>query len=399
MPRFADIRGQDEAHALLRLAVARGRLPHAVLFHGTKGVGKTSTAFALAQFLNCDAPTEADSCGTCPSCRKIDRLQHPDLHWIFPMSGSLRGEARSKHIRATIDARLAAGIHALTYKESAAIAIGRSEDLRDGSVGELRIQAGITPVEARVKVFVVSEAERMTAEAANSLLKVLEEPPPNNLIVLTAQRPSALLTTIVSRCQSVRFRDLREDEVAEMLIERVRLAVSGPDGKPLKPPPPPVPLDPAHAPLLAALSRGSVSLAAALLEEDSDVVGQRDRAVAFLNFPDGDPRLHDAVDEIARMENRSAVVRLLDFGLLWLGDLLRAATGSDVPLANRDRADEVRRQAAALTVDEIRRRARLIEEARRAMEGNVYMRLVLYGLVEGLHRAGNTPPRREAVAR
>jgi DNA polymerase-3 subunit delta' len=395
MPRFADIRGQDEAHALLRLAVARERLPHAVLFHGTRGIGKTSTAFALAQFLNCAAPTETDSCGVCASCRKIDRLHHPDVHWIFPMAGSLKGEQRGAHIRATIEARLEPGIHALTYKESASIAIGRDQDLRTGSVGEVRFQAGITPVEAQVKVFVVSDAERMTAEAANSLLKVLEEPPPHNLIVLTAQRPSALLKTIVSRCQSVRFRDLREDEVAEMLMERVRIPVLVPKGEP---PVPPAPPSLAHAALAAALSRGSAANAAALLDEETDVVSLRDRAVAFLAFPPGDPRLHDAVDAIAAMGDRSAVARFLDFGALWLGDLLRIATGSEVPIANRDREDAVRREAVGMTVTEIRRRARLLDEARRAMEGNVYMRLVLYGLIEGLHRAEGAP-RREALTR
>jgi DNA polymerase-3 subunit delta' len=262
-------------------------------------------------------------------------------------------------------------------------------------VGEVRFQAGITPVEAQVKVFVVSDAERMTAEAANSLLKVLEEPPPQNLIVLTAQRPSALLKTIVSRCQSVRFRDLREDEVAEMLVERVRLPVPVPKGEP---PVPPAPPSLAHAALAAALSRGSAANAAALLDEETDVVSLRDRAVSFLAFPPGDPRLHDAVDAIAAMGDRSAVARFLDFGALWLGDLLRIATGSEVPIANRDREDAVRREAAGMTVAEIRRRARLLDEARRAMEGNVYMRLVLYGLIEGLHRAEGAP-RREALTR
>ncbi len=391
MPRFADIRGQEDAQERLRLAAARGRLPHALLFHGTRGVGKTSTAFALAQFLNCEAPTEADSCGACPSCRKIDRLQHPDLHWIFPMAGSLRGEQRAAHIRATIDARLEPGIHALSYKESASIAIGREQDLRAGSVGELRIQAGITPVEARVKVFVVSEAERMTAEAANSLLKVLEEPPPDNLILLTAQRPSALLKTIVSRCQSLWFRDLREDEVEDLLVERARVPVGS--GRETAPP------AREDAALLAALARGSLTRAAASLEEAEDAKGLRDRAVAFLSLPPGDPRLHEAVDAIAALGDRSVVAQLLDFGLLWTGDLLRAATGSGVLLANRDREEELRRQAAGLTVAAIRRRARLLEEARRAMDGNVYMRLVLYGLVEGLHRAGDAAPRREAFTR
>ncbi len=394
MPRFADIQGQERAHALLRRAAERGRLPHAYLFHGTRGVGKTTTAFALAQFLNCEAPTAEDSCGECPSCRKFMHLRHPDLHWIFPMAGSeggkrLKGDARAEHVRAILDERLSPGIHGLTYPGSAVIAIGRDEDSVVGSVGELRRQAGYAPVEARVKVFVVSEADRMTTEAANSLLKILEEPPPDNLLVLTTDRPSGLLDTIVSRCQAVRFRDLAEDAVAALLVERAEAAAeAAASAKGRKKPAVRVPT-PEAAALAAALARGSLTYAQNLLDSGDDVVEQRDQALAFLRLPAGDPRLHEEVKELSRAEtgakgrptvDRRAAGRLIEFGLLWQADLLRAATGSDVSPANRDRAAEIRAEAADLDVPTLRRRIQALEEARRAMEGNVFMPLVLYRL-------------------
>jgi DNA polymerase-3 subunit delta' len=374
MPRFADIRGQDRAHGLLRLAVSRGRLPHAYLFHGVKGVGKTTTAFALAQYLNCEARTEDDSCGRCPSCRKIAHLQHPDVHWIFPMAGSLKSDKRAEHIRKTTDALLEPGIHALSYPGAASIGIGRDIDSLAGSVGELRKQAGYGSMEARVKVFVVSEAERMTTEAANSLLKILEEPPPDNLLVLTTQRPRELLDTIVSRCQLLRFRDLNEDEIVGLLAERVRLgATRKTEGEPP---------DPRAARLAAALARGSVTHAADLIGED--VVELRNQALGFLNLHPGDPRLHAAIKDLVQQKDRAVVARIIDFGLLWLGDLLRAAAASDVPLANRDLEKQARAAAASLPVEEIRRRSQVLEQARAAMNGNVYLPLVLHGLANGL---------------
>ena len=389
MPRFADVHGQEAAHALLRRAAAKDRLPHAFLFHGVKGSGKTTTAFALAQFLNCEAPSEADACGRCAPCRRIDAFGHPDVHWIFPMAGSLKGDKRHKHIRDTIAERTSGGIHVLGYAGAASIGIGRDEDARAGSVGELRSQAGYAPVEARVKVFVVTEAERMHHEAANSVLKVLEEPPEQNLLVLTAQRPNELLTTIVSRCQTVRFRDLSEEEIQSLLVERARLVDGETEGRKKKETRPPTPEE---AALAAALGRGSLTRAAALVQED--VTALRDQALAFLGLPTGDPRVHEAVQDLAGRKDRSLIERLLDFGLLWQGDLLRALSGSALPLANRDREGDARAEAARTSLEEIRRRTRALEDARRAMAGNVYLPLVLYNLNQALagEPAASFPP-------
>ncbi len=383
MPRFADIRGQDRAHDLLRRAAGRGRLPHAYLFHGTKGVGKTSTAFALAQFVNCAAPAGPEPCGQCPSCRKYNHLHHPDFHWIFPMAGSaggkrLKGDARAEHVKRTREERLTPGIHGLSYTGSAGIAIGRDEDTMVGSVGELRREAGYAPVESRVKVFVITEAERMTQEASNSLLKVLEEPPPDNLLVLTTDRPSGLLDTIISRCQSVRFRDLSEEEIVGLLKERVRILRDPRKKKTSESDPP---SDEAAA-LAAALAGGSLTRAADLVTED--IVRDRDDAVGFLGLEPGDPRIHEKVSELNAAKDRRLISRLIEFGLLWQGDLLRAATGAPVSLANRDREAQVRGQAAAAGIEEIRRRTRALEEAKRALEGNGFVPLVLYALVHGM---------------
>lgn len=401
MPRFADIRGQARALEQIRLALARDRLPHAYLFHGTRGVGKTETAFALAQVLNCERPADGgDACGACRPCRNLARLHHPDLHWIFPMPGSekgkpLKGDRRAGHVQETIETRLAPGIHGLSFPRAASIAIGRDDDSRVGSVGELRQQAGYAPMEARVKVFVVSEADRMTREAANSLLKVLEEPPPENLLVLTTSRPGDLPDTIVSRCQSVRFRDLSEEEIVDLIGERGLWQPPRRRGKEWER----AEVAPEAPALAAALSRGSLTRAVELLEEEN-VVARRDQALEFLRLRSGDPDLAGAIRELEKSasaeggkaapgEDRRVVERVLDFGLLWLGDLLRAATGSDLPPANRDREAEVRALARGLRTADIHRMIAVLEEARAALRGNVYRPLVLYPVVLGLE--GMTP--------
>lgn len=414
MPRFADIQGQDTAHDLVRRAVSRDRLPHAYLFEGTQGVGKTTTALALAQFLNCASPIGNDSCGECLSCRKIDRFQHPDIHWIFPMPGSekgkrLRAAERIDHMEEVREKRLAPGlenqprrIHGLSYAGAASIAIGRDEDTRPGSIAEVRKEAGYAPMEGKTKVFIITEAERMKREAANSLLKVLEEPPPNNLLILTTHRPGDLLDTISSRCQTVRFRDLTEEEIVRLVTERGGWHFEAPEGKRkrewVRRPP-----DGKDALLAAALSRGSVTRASTLAHKKLRV--WRDTAIEFLSLQPGNPDLHRMIRELDKdiefepaekasaAENDRRVIELvLDLGLLWYGDLLRASTGSGVPLVNRDREREVRRAVSNLSVDEIRRRVTVLENARTELRGNVYRILVLYTLILKLNGMGERVP-------
>ena len=397
MPRLAEITGQDAVHDRLRTSLRRGKLPHAYLFVGAPGVGKTSTALAFAQYVNCESPSETDACGECRSCKLYQKLQHPDLHWIFPMPGSERGQKwkgpeRARHVREVMDARLGPGIHALTYAGAVSIGIGRDEDSRLGSIGELRTQAGMAAVEAKVKTFVVTEADRMTREAANSLLKVLEEPPPGNLILLTTHRPGALPDTIASRCQTVRFRDLSEETIVSTL--RARAGWTSERPRKTKNNPEPEAIWTQHAPdsqaasLAASLSGGSVSRAARLLEDD--VIAQRARALEILALGPGTVDLYEAVERLDEQlaprgesegADRRAVERLIDFGLLWLADLLRVISGSNLPLANRDREAELRAQAARIDLAEIRRRVTLFEEAREALRGNVYRPLVVYPLV------------------
>jgi DNA polymerase-3 subunit delta' len=298
-----------------------------------------------------------------------------------------RADQRTEAIDKVRKGRVVPWIHGLEYTGAASIAIGRDEDSRPGSLGELRWEAGMAPVEARMKVFVVSDADRMRQETANSLLKVLEEPPAHNLIVLTTTDARRLLPTILSRCQSVRFGDLPEATIHELLLER-----GIPPGRNRKAGEIP---DAADATLAAALAGGSLTRAAKLAvrddKKDINVVNLRDQAMEFLAQRPTDPDAIGDVQALARTRDRELVRRILDLGALWQEDLLRVATGSGLPLANRDREADVRREAAAVPVEVIRRRVDALAEARTAMEGNVLLPLLLGDLLVRFH--GRVPPR------
>lgn len=206
---FSEIIGQDRVIRLLRQALRHGRLPHALLFTGLDGVGKLRTALALARVLNCESASLGDACDRCLSCRKMVSGNHPDL--------------------------------LLVEREGQFIRIDRIRDLQR----RLRFR----PLEGGKRVIVIHDAETMRTEAANALLKILEEPPPDNLFILTAPDSTALLPTIASRCLCLRFQPLTRTAIAAHL--RAVHAVS-----------------PDRADLVASLAGGSLSRALTFLDEE-----------------------------------------------------------------------------------------------------------------------------------
>jgi DNA polymerase III subunit delta' len=176
--RFSDIRDQGQATATLERAIGSGKVPHAYLFVGPSGVGKRFSARILASALCCDGAGEKP-CGVCFHCRKIASGTHPDVRIL-----AVPEDKRKIPIEA---------------------------------VREAEKWLSVSPHEARSKVLIVDPAEEMTEAAANAILKTLEEPRPGSFIVLVTAAASALLPTVRSRCQIVRFRPLDVRTVVDIL--------------------------------------------------------------------------------------------------------------------------------------------------------------------------------------
>lgn len=175
---FSNIISQERAIEFLKRVMARGKIPHAYLFAGISGVGKTTSALALTQAINCQERINEEGCGRCPSCRQVRSGNFPDLVFIEPDGQNIKIE----------------------------------------QIRELNRALSFKPVSGRYRVSIIRQAEMMTDEAANSLLKTLEEPPQNNIMVLNVTEPLALFPTIVSRCQKVLFRPIPVRAIADWLM-------------------------------------------------------------------------------------------------------------------------------------------------------------------------------------
>jgi DNA polymerase III subunit delta' len=193
MTRLSNIFAQDAAIETLRGAMAADRLAHGLIFAGPEGVGKATTAGALAAWFLCENPGKADACGKCQSCRAIDAGSHPDLHIVTKELARVYDKTgTSKATQLSIQ----------VIRHEIAEPAGRKTVLGEG------------------KVFIIEQAELMTTAAQNALLKTLEEPAGRTLIDLLTTHGNELLATVRSRCQQVRFAGLPIETVENELKRR-----------------------------------------------------------------------------------------------------------------------------------------------------------------------------------
>ncbi|MFW6084118.1 MAG: ATP-binding protein [Gemmatimonadota bacterium] len=219
--------GHAELQERFRRAAMADRLPQSLLLHGPDGVGKQRLGLWIGALVLCSARPEARPCGDCGPCRMVGGLQHPDLHWFFPLPRP-KGSHSPKKLRELLEE---ARMEAIAERREDPLGVREHEKapaIYLAMVDELRARASRRPATAESTVFVVGDAERMvpqaaSQEAANAFLKLLEEPPPDTLLVLTSSRPGALLPTIRSRVLAVRVTPPDPEEAAAFLEKRAGL--------------------------------------------------------------------------------------------------------------------------------------------------------------------------------
>lgn len=218
---FQDITGQDAIKQRLERLTLSGKLPHALLFHGPKGVGKEAAALALGRALLCTGKIKP--CGVCNSCRLLANFEHPDLYFLFPIkkpkkdfSGgeweSAMNDDEVKAYREELNEKKKDNYYEIDYPNASEIIIGQ--------VRRLIQMSSITSYLGGSRVGIISPGEAMNKEAQNSLLKLLEEPPQGFFLIVVSHNPEGLYPTIISRCQPFYFPPLPADKIKTGLIEK-----------------------------------------------------------------------------------------------------------------------------------------------------------------------------------
>ena len=373
------LQGHREAAAAFATAVARQDAPSTLLVHGAPGIGKQRFALWIGQLLLCAQPAATGPCGTCQPCRLALRLEHPDLHWFFPLvrpksSGSSDRlmEALEESRHAEIENRRAHPLRASTPGEPTGIYVGQ--------VQTIRRSANSRPAMGTRKVFVIGEAEKLvpqeaSQEAANALLKVLEEPPSDTTFILTASDPEALLPTIRSRLQPLRLVPLPEPDVAAFLTEHAD-----------------VPED--DAVRLARIAQGSIGRALSLMpvgKHAGPLEEVRQSARDFLEAAiarDESARLA-AAHALSPAGARGAFSDTLEQLALWVRDLAAVAAGAQDLVINVDANEWLDRAARACPGASRNAPIALaaVENAMDLAQGNVNPQLVAARLLRELRVA------------
>ena len=204
---FRDVIGQDSIKQQLISSARKGVVPHSQLFSGLAGFGILPLAFAYARYLNCTERSDTDSCGKCPSCLKYNEIVHPDLHFVFPMTQEGKKTVCDDYLmewRAFLSSHIYFDLNMWldeinTNKQ--AIIYSKESD-------EIMRKVSLKIYEATYRILFIWMPERMHKTCANKLLKVIEEPPQNTIILMVSEEPERILGTILSRSQRINVKPI-----------------------------------------------------------------------------------------------------------------------------------------------------------------------------------------------
>ena len=221
--QFSDITGQTDTKEFLMRAVQTNHLAHALLFDGPAGSANLALALALAQYVNCESKQASDSCGRCASCVKMQKLVHPDLHFVFPVANLGKGKNSETYLPAWRTFLLAQPYRSLPDWLETMGGDNKQGNISAEEARSILQKLSLKAYEGAYKIMVIWLPELMNVTSANALLKVLEEPPAQTLFLLATNQPDKLLITILSRTQRVAVQAFTDEEVATHLRQQQNL--------------------------------------------------------------------------------------------------------------------------------------------------------------------------------
>ena len=319
MASFKDIIGQEQIKEHFQNAIATGKISHAYIINGEKSSGKEFIAKVFAQTLQCEKGG-TDPCGECHSCKQAMSANHPDI-------------IRVQH-----------------------------EKPNSISVDDIRFRinndVGIKPYSGPYKIYIVNEADKMTVQAQNALLKTLEEPPEYVVIMLLTENVNSLLPTILSRCVVLNMKPVMDSQLRKFLMEQMQV----PDYK---------------AEVCVAFARGNVGKAKALASSE-DFENVKAEALSLLKYIQ-DLELHEIVTAIKKIgEYKLDVNDYLDIMAIWYRDvLLFKATNDANHLVFREEISEIRKVAGRSSYEGIESVIQSLEKAKKRLNANVNFDLTM----------------------
>lgn len=314
MANFKDIIGQDSIKKHLQMGLSQGNISHAYIINGETGSGRHLLASALTKTLLCENPTdEGDACGKCRSCLQADSSNHPDIRFIT--------------------------------HEKASISV---DDIREQLVNDIAIK----PYSSGHKIYIIPDANKMTEQAQNALLKTIEEPPEYAVIILLTETSETLLETIRSRCIVLNTRPLEKEQIKQYLIKSLQM-------------------EPERAEIAAGFCQGNVGKAINFASSEDFQETKADTLRLVKQIDDMD--ITDMVSMIKELNQRKGKINeYLDLMLLWYRDVLMFKVTKDANiLLYREEYKAISKQASLRNYEDIENIIKAIDKAKVRLKANV----------------------------
>jgi DNA polymerase-3 subunit delta' len=264
---FSQIPGQKEIKAKLLWSVREERVSHAQLFTGTEGCGSMALALAYAKYISCENRTDSDSCGTCKSCIKYEKLIHPDLHFVFPV---IKGKKTTDPVSDNYLEEWREFVKKSPFftlnNWMDSIEVGNAQGMIFASeASEIIKKLSLKTFESDFKIMIIWLPEKMHQATANKLLKMIEEPPEKTLFLLVSEDPDKVIPTIISRCQLVKVPSFSSRDIEKYLTERFNIPVE-------------------KASDISRVSNGNISRAVELCENEDSSLANLERFKSLMRF-------------------------------------------------------------------------------------------------------------------
>lgn len=357
---FENIIGQKKIKQFFTTAIKSNKLSQAYLFYGIEGTGKDAFAFEIARSLNCK-DSDNIPCNKCISCIKINKMGHPDVDYIMPVFS----KSSDEEIYLKKREKIQDPYKRVMFEGNTSISIEIIRNLKNSSV--------FKPFEGKKRVAIISKAEKMTLEASNSILKLLEEPPKDLFFILTVTDLGLIIPTIRSRCTGVKFPPLSNEEIRDALIKNLKV-------------------DKQEAEIISNISGGSFLKASEYLQEGIEEKKEFAEKLLEVIFLKNSKIYLDFAEELVNKRNLEFVKDVLAIINLLVRDAfyykINNESRTDIKYKIHDNSN-INQLAVNLSYDYLELINSEIEKSIDLIDKNIYLYLIIVNLITNIRKIIN----------
>jgi len=363
---WTNIIGQERAKEILRNIFSSERISHAYIFYGNEGVGKDAAAVEFAKLLNCDNRiNKTEACDKCKSCLEIDSFKSPLFKFITALpSGKNETEEDTNPLEKLEKEDFTNYLSGIEFKvrdKYHKISLPKANDIRISSIRQIKKDIYLTGKIGKKKIFLISGAERMNPQSSNSILKILEEPPKDSVLILTTSRVNSIISTIIGRCQKIKFDNLKKSHIADY-IERKAERISSRELE-----------------FYSEISEGSITKCNEILEKNFLDLREKVMDVLTAIVTNKQLKLGNEIDYVIGKKDKQRIRQFLILLNIWFADIMFKSNGNDELIINKDKIDRINKFVSNFNSENYKI-INTIEDAIKDLESNIFPDLLLYNL-------------------